>query len=209
MSRVALLSFCLLMCGLAGWYVSSEAPAKIGTTRDAELFWNGFVTPALGNLSKCLKVVPLDGGWLDVRYVSLAGCPEKGSPVLDAFRKPGRRRFKIVGRGSHQLGGLPVQVGPSPEFSPGFTRCSGQASETLLLDPADGLGYAPGDLMSDRRDLDLTPGQLFAHEAGHSACNFLRSDSEALACENWYLWHHNPDGPLRFFHHVPQPTRGK
>jgi hypothetical protein len=213
MSRVTVLTvLALLTYVLAGkcLFVDSLA-TTMSTSARADQFRRDYVVPTFGDSAQCVEIVPAEGDWFALRVASSADCEQRRSldHVLMALAASGRHLFKELRRGNYSFAGVPIEIGPAPEHSPAYTGCTSSGSQTELLNPQDGLGILPGEVMSDGRDLAISPGHVFAHEAGHVvACPVAdsRSKSEALAVENWYRLQHQPGGALRILHDPPPLT---
>lgn len=155
----------------------------------------------------CLQLSYFVGAWIEVRYVRSANCEgaRRGNWMLEIFAGRVRWWFKVVPKGVYQLSGTPAYVGPAPRFSPGLTSCDAGGCRILLLDPADGLGYLPRELMSDGLNQIIVPAQVLAHELGHTLepSDSVRSCRQSLEVENWYLHVLEHRGALRMFHNPP------
>jgi hypothetical protein len=205
MRRTALIALCSLSAYcLLVYFLSANRPADASSFAQIEAFRHDYLTLLLGAKIRCVEAIPEADGWIRVRYLTPAhsGCNAHGSPILASLAAPGRHEFKEVKPGAYNLGIAMVLIGKLPAFSPAFTVCHGRDCRTLLLDPEVGLGSLPGELMSDTRDSQVTPGRVAAHEIGHWASfdNEIRSKAEAVELENWYIYSQNPVSALRLLH---------
>lgn len=212
MSRVSLLTLSVFLGYVVTvrYVIVNPQPSHARTVAESidREFRADYLVPALGDSSSCVEIISTrDADTIALQYVARPDCEaaRKVHAILAGMARPGTHLYQLRHTGRYKLIGQTVALGPAPAYSPGFTVCLGNDTISLLLDPHDGLGYLPGSVMSSHRDTPIIPEQLLAHEIGHQACapNPLRSDSDAVATENWLLFRRGGDQGIRMFHDVP------